>query len=138
MMRIVVDLPAPFGPRNPVTRPGRAVKLTWSTAVNSPYFLVTDSRVIMRSVPVWLVGDGDQWQTEVAHLLDQAVQGRLVGDLAADERAAVVVGEECHAVEPGGPPVGPGGPGPGSRRSRSRSWPASVGADVGSADHHMW
>ena len=50
MMRIVVDLPAPLGPRNPVTRPGRAVKLTSSTAVNSPYVLVTDSRVIMGSV----------------------------------------------------------------------------------------
>ena len=26
MMRMVVDLPAPLGPRKPVTRPGRAVK----------------------------------------------------------------------------------------------------------------
>jgi hypothetical protein len=36
MIRMVVDFPAPFGPRNPVTRPGWAVKLTSSTAVKSP------------------------------------------------------------------------------------------------------
>ena len=35
-MRIVVDLPAPFGPRNPVTCPGRTVKLMSSTAVFAP------------------------------------------------------------------------------------------------------
>jgi hypothetical protein len=36
MTLIVVDFPAPFGPRNPVTRPGLAVKLTSSTAVKPP------------------------------------------------------------------------------------------------------
>lgn len=35
-MRIVVDLPAPLGPRNPVTVPGSTVKETLSTAVLSP------------------------------------------------------------------------------------------------------
>jgi hypothetical protein len=34
--RIVVDLPAPFGPRNPVTVPGAMVKLRVCTAVLSP------------------------------------------------------------------------------------------------------
>jgi hypothetical protein len=38
-MRIVVDLPAPFGPRKPVTWPGRTVKLMPSTAVFVPYVL---------------------------------------------------------------------------------------------------
>jgi hypothetical protein len=33
MTRIVVDLPAPFGPRKPVTVPGRAEKEMESTAV---------------------------------------------------------------------------------------------------------
>ena len=47
MMRIVVDLPAPLGPRKPVTRPGSAVKVTSSTAVKAPYRLVTFSTVIM-------------------------------------------------------------------------------------------
>ena len=51
MIRIVVDLPAPLGPRKPVTRPGRATKVTSSTAVCSPYLLVTCSTVIMR----WLL-----------------------------------------------------------------------------------
>ena len=47
MIRMVVDFPAPLGPRKPVTRPGRAVKLTSSTAVKPPYFLVRDWTVIM-------------------------------------------------------------------------------------------
>jgi hypothetical protein len=46
-MRSVVDFPAPFGPRKPVTRPGSAVKVTSSTAVKAPYFLVRDSTSIM-------------------------------------------------------------------------------------------
>jgi hypothetical protein len=40
-------LPAPFGPRKPVTRPGRAVKETSSTAVKPAYLRVSDSTVIM-------------------------------------------------------------------------------------------
>jgi hypothetical protein len=44
---MVVDLPAPFGPRKPVTWPGRTVKLMPSTAVFGPYVLVRFSAVIM-------------------------------------------------------------------------------------------
>src|SRR5688572_31776040 len=47
--RIVVDLPAPFGPRKPVTRPGWAVKETLSTAVKPAYLRVRDSTVIIGS-----------------------------------------------------------------------------------------
>src|SRR4051795_9353085 len=47
MTRIVVDLPAPFGPRKPVTRPDWAVKETLSTAVKPAYLRVSDSTVIM-------------------------------------------------------------------------------------------
>ena len=36
IIRMVVVLPAPFGPRKPVTRPGRTVKLRLSTATLSP------------------------------------------------------------------------------------------------------
>ena len=36
IIRIVVDLPAPFGPRKPVTMPGRTVNVSASTAVLSP------------------------------------------------------------------------------------------------------
>src|SRR5690606_16638411 len=39
IIRIAVDLPAPFGPRKPVTRPGRHANETSSTAVKSPYDL---------------------------------------------------------------------------------------------------
>jgi len=38
---MVVDFPAPFGPRKPVTRPLRTVKLTSSTASLLPYLLAT-------------------------------------------------------------------------------------------------
>src|SRR6266545_3295282 len=47
MIRMVVVLPAPFGPRKPVTRPGLQAKLTSSTATNSPYFFVRPSTLIM-------------------------------------------------------------------------------------------
>ena len=36
IMRIVVDFPAPLGPRNPVTTPGFTVKVRSSTAVLWP------------------------------------------------------------------------------------------------------
>ena len=36
MIFIVVDLPDPFGPRNPVTRPGRATNDRSLTTVCSP------------------------------------------------------------------------------------------------------
>ncbi len=50
---MVVDFPAPLGPRKPVTRPGRAVKVTSSTAVKPPYLFVSESIWIMsrRLVP---------------------------------------------------------------------------------------
>ena len=47
IIRIVVVLPAPFGPRKPVTVPGSRVKDTSSTTVRSPYFLVSPLTVIM-------------------------------------------------------------------------------------------
>ena len=40
IMRMVVDFPAPFGPRKPVTVPGRTVNEMPSTAVFGPYLLV--------------------------------------------------------------------------------------------------
>ena len=38
-MRMVVDLPAPLGPRNPKISPLPTWSETWSTAVKSPNFL---------------------------------------------------------------------------------------------------
>src|SRR5207253_11357376 len=40
-MRMVVDLPAPFGPRKPTTCPRSTAKETWSTAVTPPNCLET-------------------------------------------------------------------------------------------------
>ena len=47
IIRIVVDLPDPFGPRNPVTSPEGTSKVRSSTAVESPYRLVSECAVII-------------------------------------------------------------------------------------------
>jgi hypothetical protein len=41
IIRIVVDFPAPFGPRKPVTVPGRTVNVRSETAVAGPYRFVS-------------------------------------------------------------------------------------------------
>ena len=46
IIRIVVVFPAPLGPKNPVTCPGRTVKLRASTAVTGPKRLVNWSTSI--------------------------------------------------------------------------------------------
>ena len=49
-MRIVVDLPAPLGPRKPVTLPGCTVNEMPSTAVFVPYLFVRSwASIISRS-----------------------------------------------------------------------------------------
>jgi hypothetical protein len=48
IIRMVVDFPAPFGPRKPVTIPGRTVNDTPSTAVLSSYLLVSVDASIMQ------------------------------------------------------------------------------------------
>src|SRR5215472_13717119 len=66
-IRSVVVLPAPLGPRKPVTRPGPTSKLKPSTAVTAPYRLVRWSTLIM-----WAVLSGravtpvDRYPTKVA------------------------------------------------------------------------
>src|SRR4249919_3028658 len=47
IIRIVVDFPAPFGPRKPVTVPGRTVNVRSETAVVGPYRLVSSWISIM-------------------------------------------------------------------------------------------
>src|SRR5438874_9900560 len=47
IIRIVVDFPAPFGPRKPVTVPGRTVNVRSVTAVVGPYRLVSSWISIM-------------------------------------------------------------------------------------------
>src|SRR5208283_1659464 len=53
-MRMVVDLPAPFGPRKPNISPGRASRLMWSTAVKLPKRL-TRSLTTTLGVPLFTV-----------------------------------------------------------------------------------
>src|SRR6478736_3868974 len=48
-MRMTVDLPDPFGPRNPKIEPLATLKLTWSTAVKWPKRLVSPSHTIICS-----------------------------------------------------------------------------------------
>src|SRR3954453_14768142 len=49
--RIVVVLPAPFGPRKPVTVPGSRAKDTSSTTVRLPYCLVSPLTLIISGPP---------------------------------------------------------------------------------------
>src|SRR2546430_3118652 len=50
--RIVVDFPAPFGPRNPVIRPGASRNVRSLTAVMVPYRLVSASTaMVLITVP---------------------------------------------------------------------------------------
>src|SRR2546423_3255589 len=50
--RMVVDFPAPFGPRNPVMRPGASSKVRSLTAVTVPYRLVSASTaMVLMAVP---------------------------------------------------------------------------------------
>jgi hypothetical protein len=50
-IRSMVVLPAPFGPRNPVTVPAPAQKLTSSTASTGPKHLVSPHTSITLTVP---------------------------------------------------------------------------------------
>src|SRR5208282_3618793 len=78
MHRIVVVLPAPFGPRKPVTWPGSMPNVSSSTAVFSPYRFVSPRTSIIKMVlslvtsaqfwpsatlranrPAWKVAEGD-------------------------------------------------------------------------------
>src|ERR1700743_1109980 len=51
-IRRVVVLPAPLGPRNPVTVPWSTAKLTWSTATRLPKRLVSPSSSMVAMSPV--------------------------------------------------------------------------------------
>jgi hypothetical protein len=50
IIRIVVDLPEPFGPRKPVTTPGTTSKLSFETALELPNCLVNEFTEIMELI----------------------------------------------------------------------------------------
>src|SRR5215472_639660 len=77
-IRRVVVLPAPLGPRKPVTRPGPTSKLKPSTAVTLPYRLVRWSTLIMWTV---LSGSGGGARGSVPD------QGRLAGGRLASAKS---------------------------------------------------
>src|SRR4051794_26166784 len=58
IIRIVVDFPAPFGPRNPVTAPGPTVNVAPSTAVRPPYRLDTARASIIRLPSPFVAAQG--------------------------------------------------------------------------------
>src|SRR5690348_4358345 len=78
MIRIVVVLPAPFGPRKPVTRPGRTVKLRSSSAVNGPKRLLSRPTSIMPRLPSARRGAGRRRRARLQP--GPAGQAMLAGD----------------------------------------------------------
>src|SRR6266480_6815440 len=59
--RMVVDFPAPFGPRNPVIRPGARSNVRSSTAVMVRYRLVSASTaMVLMTVPPERCGEADR------------------------------------------------------------------------------
>src|SRR4051812_19509011 len=89
----------------------------------------------------------DQWQSQVANLLQQAVQRGLVDDRAVQERGAAGLVGEAQPVEPGSPALVEvsGDPDvvlvgfvPVARGCVGLVHDRKVGAEVVSGDHHMW
>src|SRR5579871_5669285 len=104
---MVVDFPAPLGPRNPVTTPGSTTKLNPSTAVLSPYRLVKPSISITRDPSLDALGLGRKPASG-------ACGGTVVALRRGDFRHTGQRGE----ASPGGP-YGGGHGGPAVRRARS-------------------
>src|SRR5688572_14975020 len=121
IMRMVVDLPAPFGPRNPVTVPGAIVKLRECTVVVSPPLVRLGFRPAMHH-------ESDGTTTLRSPGLDQAaLHGVLarVRDLGAalisvtTGRGARRSRAATRAKRPSRTPRRTGTP----SRPRSRGWP---------------
>src|SRR5512142_3394094 len=67
-MRMVVDLPDPFGPRKPVTTPGRTLNVSESTASFGPYRLVSPcASIIVGDLPSVGAPDGRQAGVRARH-----------------------------------------------------------------------
>ena len=90
------------------------------------------------------VGDVEQRQREVGQLQQEAVQGRLVDDVAADDGRAVALVGDGQAVEPRAPARVQVTLNPdlvalaGVAVARSFTHTRTVRRDLVSADHHMW
>src|SRR5580693_4943255 len=76
MTRMVVDLPAPFGPMKPVTWPGRTVNVIPSSACVSPNRLCSPSILIVASMATRCRGLRSRRICPRSHLHDAAVRLR--------------------------------------------------------------
>src|SRR6476469_4750471 len=96
-MRIVVDLPAPFGPRSPTHVPAGTSRSRPSTAVIGPKRLTTPRNRMARSVTFTTVSPGARTETGGSH----TILGRVVVPLEdLFERQAVdLAGEHPQAPE---------------------------------------
>src|SRR5690606_33180871 len=76
---IVVDLPAPFGPRKPSTSPRSTAKVTPSTAVNGPKRRTSASTSIIRSAAFSLMPNAPGYLVVLLSLLRKRteIRGRL-------------------------------------------------------------
>jgi hypothetical protein len=91
------------------------------------------------------LSDGDQRQTYIAHLLEQAMECCLVGNKARDDGGAVALVGQAKSVKPGRPPrievsletdFVPSGLA--MIAGRCLAHDRNVGRDVVSEHHHMW
>src|ERR1700730_3387288 len=96
MTRIVVVLPAPFGPRKPVTWPGRTLKVSPSTAVTAPNRLTSWSTSIMGVPPFSWVGPRPEQAgfdgVDRDHAAGQHHVRPLIADAGGHGRGGVEVG----------------------------------------------
>ena len=91
------------------------------------------------------LSDGDQWQSGVADILEQAMERRLVGNVPPDDGEALALVAEAQAVKPSGPsrvevpleadfvPSGLA-----ITAGRCLAHDRNVGPHVVSEHHHMW
>ena len=91
------------------------------------------------------LSDGDQWQTYIAHLLEQAMECCLVGNKARDDGGAVALVGQAKSVKPGGPskievPLDADfvSSGLAMIADRCLAHGRKVRGDVVSEHHHMW
>src|SRR5258705_2325243 len=103
--RMVVDFPAPFGPRNPVMRPGASSKDRSLTAVTVPYRLVSAwTAMVLMAVPPEVV-TVVRWM--LSTLGGAAARGAGRQDALSRTTAAYRIGRGMYAG--GGPPGQPPG-----------------------------
>src|SRR5689334_9901206 len=148
---MVVDLPAPLGPRKPVTRPGRTLKVSWSTARRPPYSLPrsrTSMLVMATALPFGGVGASPAGGDHLPRAREARCRCRLRGWRHGPLPAPASARDDVHApaasvgADADGQrlavhrPVGPLGARAGTRPARTRArGPQGRGRAGASAAH---